>query len=363
MRFILKTVKVLLLVIASTVFVAAVFFISVRAYRQHANAAQFEIRRPKGVDESGYVRIGGIDQWIQVRGQDRDNPILLCVHGGPGGTWLPVTQLFLPWEKEFTVVFWDQRGAGKSLKATGPEIASTMSVERMTQDGIEVADYLRTRFKKEKIILLGHSFGSVLGAKMAKLRPDLFYAFVGTGQVSDLPKSVAGEYSRVLERARSSHDADTVRSLSLIGAPPFKNMKQVATYFEQTGKYQAPADNAALEAMKQSLLSPPPSYSLRDELNRFRGFMAVPPWSLYNELLNTRLAELGSEFALPVIVIQGEDDFVTPTKHAREYFEAISAPRKEFVVIPGGGHFAVWSHANIFLKEMITRVRPLAPQK
>lgn len=361
MRFILKTSKILLLVIASTAFVAAALFVSVRAYRQHANASQFEIRTPKGVDESGYVRIGGIDQWIQVRGQNRENPILLCVHGGPGGTWLPVTRLFLPWEKEFTVVFWDQRGAGKSLKATGPEIASTMSVERMTQDGIEVADYLRTRFKKEKVILLGHSFGSVLGAKMAKRRPDLFYAFVGTGQVSDLPKSVAGEYNRVLLRARFNHDMDTVRSLSVIGPPPFKNLKQVATYFEQTGKYQAAGDNAALGAMQQSLLSPPPNYSLRDELSRLRGFMAVPPWTLYKELLNTRLTELGSDFALPVIIIQGEDDFVTPAKDAREYLEVISAPRKDFVVIPGGGHFAVWSHANLFLGEMIARVRPLAP--
>ena len=360
MRRLCKIGKILLVVLAGSAVAVVALFLAIRTYRQHANAELFAIRSAKGVDESGYVRIGGIDQWIQVRGQDRANPVLLCVHGGPGGTWLPVTRIFLPWEKEFTVVFWDQRGAGKTLRATGPAIASTMSVERMAQDGVEVAEYLRTRFKKEKIILLGHSFGSVLGARMAKQRPDLFAAFVGTGQVSDLPRSLAAEYDRLLVWARSTHRADTLRALSTIGPPPFKNLKQVAAYFELTGQHQPAGDNAALGALQQSLLSPPPNYSLRDELSRVRGFTAVPPWPLYDELLNTRLAELGPDFALPVIFIQGAQDTVTPVAHAQEYFATIAAPRKEFVVIPEGGHFAVWSHSDLFLREMTARVRPLA---
>lgn len=360
MHSLLKIGKLLLVVLAGTALAAVALFIGVRTYRQHANAPLFEIHSPHGVNESGYVRIGGIDQWIQVRGQSRDNPILLCVHGGPGGTWLPATRLFLSWEKDFTVVFWDQRGAGKTLKSTGPDIAATMSIERMAQDGIEVAEHLRTRFKREKIILLGHSFGSVLGVKMARQRPDLFYAFVGTGQVGDLPRSISGEYNRLLEKARSHRDEKTLRELALIGPPPFKNLKQVASYFEQAGKYQSAGDDAAVGVMKQFLLSPPPNYSLPDELNRIRGFTTVPPWPLYNELLNTKPADLGMTFALPVIFIQGADDTVTPLAHAKEYFETISAPRKDFVAIPGGGHFAVWSHAHLFLKELITRVRPLA---
>lgn len=360
MRFLLKLGKISIVVMAGAVLAVAALFLSLRTFRQHANAKAFAIPAANGIDESGYVRIGGIEQWVQIRGQDRNNPVLLCVHGGPGGTWLPVTRLFLPWEKEFTVVFWDQRGAGKTLKSTGPSIATTMSVERMAQDGIELAEHLRTRLGQQKIILLGHSFGSVLGVRMAKRRPDLFHAFVGTGQVGDLPRSTAMEYTRLQERARLAADAETLRALAEIGPPPFKDLKQVAVFFDQAGKYQPASDGVAIEATKQSLTSPPPHYSLRDEVNRFRGFMAVPPWALYEELLATRLVALGPDFALPIFFIQGGEDTVTPVAHAEDYFKTINAPRKEMIVLPDGGHFAVWSRADAFLKELVTRVRPIA---
>ena len=360
MRFILKIGKILAAVVAVTVLAVTALFLSFRAYQQHTNAKAFEIHTPNAINEAGYVRIGGIDQWVQIRGQNRDNPVLLCVHGGPGGTWLPVTRLFIPWEKEFTVVLWDQRGAGKTLKATGPAVAATMSVERMAQDGIELAEHLRTRLGKEKLVLLGHSFGSVLGVRMIKLRPDLFYAFVGTGQVNDLPRSLTREFARLQERARAAKDAETLRTLEMIGPPPFKNLKQVAAFFDCAGKYQPASDDAALNAMKRSLTSPPPDYSLRDEVNRFRGFMAVPPWALYNELLSTKLTSLGSEFKVPVVIIQGALDTVTPLVDAEEYFASLSAPQKEMAVLADGGHFAVWSRADAFFKELVSRVRPLA---
>ena len=346
--------------IFATVLSVVALFLSLRAYRQHANAKAFAIPAPGAINEAGYVRIGGIDQWVQIRGQNRDNPVILCLHGGPGGTWLPVTRLFLPWEREFTVVLWDQRGAGKTLGSTGAAIAATMTIERMAQDGVELAEHLRTRLGKKKIILLGHSFGSVLGVRMARLRPDLFHAFVGTGQANDLPRSMAGEFARLQERARAAGDAETLRSLALIGPPPYQNMRQVAAFFEQSGKYQPASDAVAINALKQSLLSPPPDYSLRDELNRIRGFMAVPPWTLYHELLQTQLAQQGTDYQMPVFIIQGGQDNVTPLAQAEEYFAALHAPHKEMVVLADGGHFAVWSHADVFLQEMVRRVRPIA---
>lgn len=360
MRSLIKVGKILLIALSAIALSAVAVFMALRTFRQHQNARLFEIHAANGINESQYVRIGGIDQWIQIRGQDQGNPVILCIHGGPGGTWLPVTRLFLSWERDFTLAFWDQRGAGKTLKVTGPEVASTMSIERMTQDGIEVAEHLRNRLKKEKILLLGHSFGSVIATRMAKQRPDLFHALVGTGQVGNLPRSIAEGYFRLQGHARNAHDSETLLALAEIGPPPFKNMKQVATFFEQAGKYQSEGDIAALDAMKRSLLSPPPNYSLRDEVNRFRGFISVPPWKLYNELLNVNLADLGPDFAIPIIFIQGAKDTVTPLSHAQKYFDSIKAPRKDFVILPTGGHFAVWSHSDAFLKELLTRVRPLA---
>ena len=130
-----------------------------------------------------YVKIGGIDQWIQIRGEDRDNPVILFVHGGPGGSTIPMSSGWQPWEKYFTIVQWDQRGAGRTFRTTGESIATTMTLAQMTRDGVEVAEYLRAHLHKDRIILIGHSWGSFLGIHIVKQRPDLFHAFVGTGQV------------------------------------------------------------------------------------------------------------------------------------------------------------------------------------
>jgi pimeloyl-ACP methyl ester carboxylesterase len=360
MKTLLKIAKYTAIVmVAGIVLIAAALF-SLRAYNQHQMARALAITASNGIDESGYVKIGGIDQWVQIRGQDRHNPVLLCVHGGPGASWIPLTALFRSWEKDFTVVLWDERGTGKTLKSTGPAIASTMTFDRMISDGIEVAEHLRTKLGKEKIVLLGHSFGSVLATRMAIKRPDLFWAYVGTGQVSDLPRGIGMEYSRSLALARQRHDAATVQALESIGAPPFTNGNQVATYFEQTGKFQPPADDVGLGLMKQSLMAPVPGYSLSDELNRIRGFRAVPPWALYDELLKTKLLGKETEFQIPVFFFQGSEDTVTQLSLAKEYFDSIKAPRKEFVVLEKAGHFAMWSMAGPFGKELSARVRPLA---
>lgn len=114
-----KATKIILLSAVALLVIAVGAVIGYRAYLQHANAKAIAIRSQNGIDEGMYVKIGGIDQWIQIRGQDRNNPVLLCLHGGPGATWTPLTLLFFPWEKQFTVVQWDQRGAGKTLEATG----------------------------------------------------------------------------------------------------------------------------------------------------------------------------------------------------------------------------------------------------
>ena len=130
-----------------------------------------------------YVKIGGIDQWIQIRGEDRSNPVILFVHGGPGTSTIPISSGWQPWEKYFTVVQWDQRGAGRTFRMTGDSVATTMTLAQMTEDGVEVAEFVRAHLHKDRIVLIGHSWGSFLGIHIVKRRPDLFHAYVGTGQV------------------------------------------------------------------------------------------------------------------------------------------------------------------------------------
>jgi pimeloyl-ACP methyl ester carboxylesterase len=360
MRSVLRILKIALLFLIVLVIVALAAFLGLRYRNQSANAISMAIHTPNGIDESSYVRIGGIDQWIQIRGQDRANPVLLCLHGGPGGIWTPLTALFLPWEKEFTVVLWDQRGAGKTLESTGAGVANSMTIDRMTQDGIEVAGYLRSHLHKNRVIVLGHSFGSILGARMAHDRPDLLYAFVGTGQIGNMKEDLALGYALLQEKSRASGDRNIIDAVQGIGPPPWDDMNRIAVYFRLLREFEPRSDRDALSSPVGTLTNPAPGISLRDEYNRVRGFASVPTLRIYQEMLSTDLAARGLDFKVPVFILQGTDDNVTFASVAREYFDNIQAPRKEFVPIEGGGHFAVWGMPERFRQELVNRVRALA---
>jgi pimeloyl-ACP methyl ester carboxylesterase len=360
MRKMLRVVNLILLFLLALALVMVGATLTLRAHRQRVTARAIAIHTPGGIDEGMYVKAGGIDQWIQIRGQDRNNPVLLCLHGGPGGTWIPLTALFVPWEKEFTVVQWDQRGSGKTLETTGASIAVTMSVDRMARDGIEVSEFLRNHLHKDKIILLGHSWGSILGIHMAKQRPDLFSAYVGTGQISNMPRSLRMSYDYLLEKARAANNNEAVKELEAIGPPPYGSMDKLLVHFRWAERYQVESDQAALSFPIGGLTSPAPNYSIWDEHNRIKGLAQVPTWRLYQEMLTADLPSLGPDFKIPVYFFQGAEDEQTVTALAKSYFDSIIAPHKEFVLFEGGGHFTVWSMADQFLQELVTRVRPLA---
>jgi proline iminopeptidase len=176
-----------------------------RKYLQREVSEARAIRSPNGIDSLEAIRIGGIDQWIEVRGQNVNNPILLFIHGGPGVAFIPMGSTFQdPWEKYFTVVQWDQRGAGKTYESNGKELQRrTMNLAQMEQDTLEVTNYLRTRFKREKIFVVGHSWGSMLGLWLAHEHPEMIYAFVGTGQAVSMQQNEAAGYRIVLQAAHS----------------------------------------------------------------------------------------------------------------------------------------------------------------
>lgn len=133
---------------------------------------------PSGVQETYKATIGGIDQWINVRGQDRSNPILLFVHGGPASPAMPtIWQFQRPIEEYFTVVHWDQRAAGKTHAKTDPQkIGDTIRIQRYVDDVIEVAEHIKRRYDKEKVVLVGHSWGTIPATRAALARPELFHA-------------------------------------------------------------------------------------------------------------------------------------------------------------------------------------------
>lgn len=320
------------------------------------NAAQYAIPAT-GIDEEAYLPIGGIEQWVTIRGWNRNNPVLLFLHGGPGDVTNPWSYaLFAPWEKQFTVVQWDERGSGRTLARNGPGIGPTITLDRITQDGIELADYLRRHLGKPKVVLAGHSFGSLVALRMVHQRPELFYAYVGTGQVSDERRNYEVAFQALMKKARETGDQEAIADLNRVGPPPYAKGDGYRVQWRWANEFEG-ADRFLMGTIGWLLTAP--GYSAQDFISGEDGEVLSAD-HLVGEHPKMGPRELGCNFAVPVFIFQGAEDFTTPTALAREYFACIRAPHKEFVAIPGGGHFAVFMRSDEFLKELVTRVRPLA---
>lgn len=335
-------------------------FQDMRSFVSKRNEQYYRVTASHGIDEARYVPIGGIEQYISIRGEDRDNPVILFLHGGPGDATNPWGYMaFRSWLKDFTVVQWDQRGAGRTLRKSGASIAPTITVERMTQDGVELADYLRKSLQKEKLILVGHSWGSILGLSMTKARPDLFYAFVGTGQVADQTRNYAVAYEALLTKARALKERTAVEELLAIGPPPYPDFRgwsvqrKWSNLFEHADLFISGMVGAALTA---------PGYTFSD-INDWHAGQELSGRQLRPQTAKLDSKALGGQLAIPVFVIQGAEDFTTPTSLANEFVTSLRAPHKEFVTIPGAGHFAVFMKSDEFLRELVARVRALATKR
>jgi pimeloyl-ACP methyl ester carboxylesterase len=353
-------------VLATTALLAAVVGVGLgfRSYRQHVAAQALAIHSPNGIQEAAFVDIGGIRQWIQIRGEDRNNPVLLFVHGGPGASTVPISSGWRPWEKYFTVVQWDQRGAGRTYGASGDVIAPTMTLERMTQDGIELAEHLRARLHKDKIILVGHSWGSFLGMHIVKQRPDLFQAYVGTGQVvgrETFEKSFEITIAHLQALAQAADNTAALAELAPIASRPIINAANRLAAEKWSKALALPsADRFELAGPISPLFMP--DFSLLDwyDWNRGIAFSAKFLRGRNSPMFQHDLASLGFEFPLPLVLIEGDQDDITPSQPAERYFEQVVAPHKQFVPIHGGDHFIPFDRPDQFLAELVARVRPFA---
>ena len=325
------------------------------SFLRERNARDFAIDSAKGVDEASYVSIGGIEQWVTIRGEDRSNPVLLFLHGGPGDVTSPWSfATFAPWEAHFTVVQWDQRGAGRTLRKSGPSVAQTMTLDRMTQDGIELTEYLCKHLGKRKVVLVAHSFGTLLGLRMVRERPDLFFAYVGTGQVADETRNYAVAYEALLKKARAAGNQQALHELKNIGPPPYASGQGYQVQRKWSNRFEG-ADRFLPGTLGLTLVAS--GYSVEDINDSVDG-QILSGEHLVRQTRAITMKELGLKFAIPMFFFEGTEDFTTPTQLARQYLQAIQAPRKEFVPI-SGGHFAVFMNSDQFLRELVTHVLPV----
>jgi pimeloyl-ACP methyl ester carboxylesterase len=313
------------------------------------------------IDEAMYVSIGGIEQWVTISGADRTNPVILVLHGGPGNPLSGVADgLFETWERDFTVVQWDQRGAGRTFSRNTPEAQSPLTVERMAQDGVELAEYLREHLRQRKVILFATSWGSVLGIHMAHARPDLFHAYVGHSQVVAWDANLTATYNRVLAMARAASDQTSIDTLTEIGPPPWSAIRNWPRFRRVYATYQ-----------RASTTAPPvtyvlnPAYASEQEQAQYAAaedFSFEHLWgmTLAGPLTQVDLPALGTDFSVPIYVIQGENDLWTVPELARGYVDSISAPEKQFILVPGAGHDFSVNGMDAIRQVLLEHVRPRA---
>ena len=347
-----------LTVVVAAPLVLALAALGYRAWRQARVAATLAIQTPNGIDETGYVRIGGLDQWVSIRGEDLANPVIVVAHGGPGSSLTPfIVIVSRAWERRFTVVHWDQRGAGLTF-SRAPKGQGEVSLQRIAEDGLEVTALALQRTGQAKAVLLGASWGSIVAVTMARRRPELFHALVGAGQVVDSARNEAVGYTALLARVRAAGDARSEADLVKLGPPPW-TMQQTMTERRILIGRHPPANERGMQTKVLVGLLSAPGLSLKQALDWFGG-ADFSLKSLKDALSSYSDGPPYAPLSVPFVVIQGAEDIQTPTTLAAEYLEAIAAPAKRFVSLPGGGHMASVAMPEAFLQALLTEVRPLA---
>jgi len=321
------------------------------------------ITDPEGIEELRAVEIGGIRQWISVRGHDRRNPILLFIHGGPASTEMPVSWMYQSaWEDYFTVVQWDQRGAGKTYVANDPAVVEpTITAERMIADAEEMTAYLRTHYGKRRIFVLGHSWGSLMGLELARRHPDWLHAYVGMGQMIYGPDAERLGYEWALRRAHDDRNDRAVKELAALAPYPRADgtvtIEQILKQREWVIHYGGltwgrPDFDFAQDAAKLS-----PDYT-RKELNPEEG-IGESLGKLLPAMMKYDVRGVRS-MGCPVFIFAGAHDYETPSQLAIDWLAALDAPQKGLVRFERSAHMMEIEEPGKFLVHLVSDVRPIA---
>ncbi|MFI5671373.1 alpha/beta fold hydrolase [Streptomyces sp. NPDC051704] len=328
-----------------------------RAVRRARSARLLRIDSPNGIDEQGFVRIGGIEQWISIRGEDTANPVLVEIHGGPGASHSIFGTRTRSWEKHFTVVRWDMRGAGKTFGRSGPQGQGEMSFARLYEDALDVTRYARRRLGADRVVLVASSLGSVFGLRLARSHPELYSAYVGTDQnILDAGRDTSVHEALLARLDAAGRHKDAAAAREAGGDPHRLTAGQRAAY----DKLTVASDPLTLDTLKRVVLGSlwfSPLHSLREIGRYFAGmkFSArlTPGLAAFDDRAD------GTRFAVPFFVFQGDRDVITPPGRARAFFDEVEAPVKEFALIEDASHFAAFRHPDRFLDLMLTRVLPV----
>ncbi|MGZ9583169.1 alpha/beta fold hydrolase [Paenibacillus marinisediminis] len=295
-----------------------------------------------------YVPINGISQYLFHLGTSSANPVMLFLHGGPGSAESLFTRAFQEkWEEIYTVVHWDQRGTGKTLTKNPDKLPT---IDLLMQDLFEVIQYLKKRYNKQKIVILGHSWGSVLGSVFIRKHPDEVAYYIGAAQVVNMLENEQVGYNKVKEMIEQSGDKKSFKKLESIGEYPGNRivfnrefLKKCEKVRQLQGKYNL--------AMKIDLaiwitVFKSPIFKFSDIIAFMKIFKANA--KLHEFLGDFNLRTEPAEYKVPIYYILGGNDWQAPYVIAQQYFKEIEAPSKGIFTIPDAGHMTMMEQPDLF---------------
>lgn len=303
------------------------------------------------VEKQEYVNFNGCEHFLYHKGNNKENPVIIFLHGGPGSSELVFAHAFQDkWEEYFTIVHYDQRGAGKTYlknkKLPRPHF------EDLVSDLGLIVEYVRKEYAKEKVIILGHSFGSMLGSIYVKRFPQNILAYIGTGQVIDFRKNETVGLEKLKEAINESGNKNDLKKVESFGNFPHeKFFENIAAVRRLQGKYKLSA--GGLKEIK---------IAFKSGMFGITGMLALLKSADVNkeiikELLSISLDKEGYFYEVPVFYILGENDWQTPFAIASEYFDKVKAPYKELFWLKDAGHFGMLENKDDFDKFMIEEIR------
>lgn len=301
----------------------------------------------RSICSAEYVRINGIDQFLFHLGTSFDNPVMLFLHGGPGSVESLFTGIFQDrWEEIYTVVHWDQRGAGKTLTRNPDKLPT---IELMLQDLFEVIQYLKKEYNKKKIVIFGHSWGSVLGSIFIKKHPEEVEYYIGAGQVVSMVENEQIAYNKVKETIEQAGDKKSLKKLKSIGEYPGSKIVFDKEFLRKCTIVRKLQDKYKLGieigidiwiAMFKS-----PIFKFADIIAFMKIFKVNS--KVHSFLGDFNLRTKSKEYRVPVYYILGERDWQAPCVIAEDYFKDIKAPNKEIFIIPDAGHFLMMDQTDL----------------
>jgi proline iminopeptidase len=334
--------------------------------RAEAVAIVRELRRivaPTGLQATEWVPIGGQRQAVAIRSQDLRNPVLIYLHGGPGFVEMPLGWWYdRGWDEYFTVVQWDQRNAGKSYVANGPADPATLTPDRFQADAEELVQWARRRFCKRRVFVLGHSWGSVLGLRLAAAHPDWLHAYVGMAQLTDGPESERRGWAWTLARARADGNAAAVRELEALrpyaaGTAP-ETLERIMVQRKWLNHYGGAAWRRTGGEFEAAAMALSPEYSDEDVRLAFRGQPAVSR-AMLPPILATDLTGIRT-LRVPMVLLLGRHDVNLSSDVSAAWFARLRAPAKRLVWFERSGHHLTSEEPGKLFRTLVDDVRPIA---